>query len=38
MTVAALATSLSIRQVLLAPRQLGANLQIRAPPLKTVVS
>ena len=34
MTVAALATSLSIHQVLLAPLRVGANLQIRAPPLQ----
>ena len=38
MTVAALATSLSIHKVLLVPLQVGANLQIRAPPLKTAVS
>ena len=33
MTVVAPATSLSIHQVLLTPHQVGANLQIRVPPL-----
>ena len=30
--------SLSIHQVLLVPLQIGPNLQIRAPPLKTAMS
>ena len=36
MTVVAPATSLSIHQVLLAPLQVGANLQIRAPLLHRI--